>query len=276
MRGLVLGLAPVVALAVVNIPAVVSAMNGIGAATLAEPEIEAVAASGYKVSEKSEKKEVKVQKATEKEKVKIDKFASYPGGENEMYRYLSENISYPSEAAEKGIEGRVVVGFTVESDGTLSDFHIIQSAGAQLDQEAVRVVSTMPKWEPAVSDGKAVACKYAMPVTFKLTASGKKEDVADPEADAVKEDVNTIDEVRVIGYGTQKKDPASVEKDTLTFTSVNKVVITEDNAPDIIIDGKTVPYNELSKFDPSSIESITVMKDKTEHPNGLIIITLKK
>lgn len=92
----------------------------------------------------------------------------YPGGQMDMFKFLIDNIKYPEEAVSKGIEGRVVVHFVVNADGSLSDISIDKSVSPELDAEAIRVVSKMPRWTPAKKDGNPVSCSMALPVAFKL------------------------------------------------------------------------------------------------------------
>ena len=90
--------------------------------------------------------------------------------------WLSQNIHYPPVAEENNIQGRVVVQFVVEKDGSLTEIKTVKSVNPLLDEEAVRVVSAMPKWEPGKQKGKAVRVKYNVPISFKLTGSATKTD----------------------------------------------------------------------------------------------------
>lgn len=92
----------------------------------------------------------------------------FPGGIYAMMSYLSKNIKYPKEAQKNGIHGKVLVRFTVDTDGTLKDIHIAKSVDPLLDKEALRVFQTMPKWKPGKQKGKAVKVRYTAPVNFKL------------------------------------------------------------------------------------------------------------
>ena len=83
-------------------------------------------------------------------------------------QYLSSNIHYPAVAAENGVQGRVVVGFVVERDGSITDVNVMRSVDPSLDREAVRVVKNMPRWTPGKQNGSAVRVKYQVPVTFRL------------------------------------------------------------------------------------------------------------
>ncbi|MCL2131535.1 MAG: energy transducer TonB [Lentimicrobiaceae bacterium] len=92
----------------------------------------------------------------------------FPGGEDARIKFLQENTVYPEEAKEQGIEGRVMIGFIVEKDGSLSNIEVIRGVHPLLDEEALRVVKTMPDWKPSYSMGKTIRIRYRMPVTFKL------------------------------------------------------------------------------------------------------------
>ena len=92
----------------------------------------------------------------------------YPGGMGELMKYLSMNIRYPKEAQNKGIQGRVVVQFVVNKDGSISDANVLKTVDPQLDAEALRVVNAMPNWTPGKNKGEAVRTRFTIPVTFKL------------------------------------------------------------------------------------------------------------
>lgn len=99
----------------------------------------------------------------------------FPGGVKALREYLRDNLSYPEEAKEKGVEGRVVVQFWIEKDSTLSRIVVISDPKPLLDAEAVRMVSSMPKWKPAMKrDGELVAVCYALPIYFKLSQNNPK------------------------------------------------------------------------------------------------------
>lgn len=92
----------------------------------------------------------------------------YTGGSHEMTRFISNNLRYPREAAEKDIQGLVVYNFVVELDGSLSNFEIIHRAHPLLDEEALRIIKSMPPWRPAVYKGKNVRSTQYVPMYFKL------------------------------------------------------------------------------------------------------------
>ena len=98
----------------------------------------------------------------------VEQQPQFPGGMGALNQWLGSNIKYPVMAAENGIEGRVVVQFVVERDGSVSGVHVVRGVDPSLDKEATRVVSAMPKWIPGKQNGSAVRVKYTVPVTFRL------------------------------------------------------------------------------------------------------------
>ncbi len=98
----------------------------------------------------------------------VEEMPSYPGGDQKMYEYLGKNIKYPQIARESSIQGRVFVNFVVEPDGSVSNVKVLRGIGGGCDEEAVRVVKSMPKWKAGKQRGKAVRVSYTLPVVFKL------------------------------------------------------------------------------------------------------------
>ena len=97
----------------------------------------------------------------------IDLFAEFPGGDNEMYKFIKTNLHYPPSAKESGIQGRVTCRFIIEKDGTISNIKVVRSLHTLLDKEAVRVIESMPKWTPAKRNGEPVRVVFCIPITFK-------------------------------------------------------------------------------------------------------------
>ena len=121
-----------------------------------------------------QKKVVKTTKATKKTSANdkvyevCEQMPIFPGGDAAMMKYLSENVKYPALAIKAQEQGRVVVSFTVEKDGAISDVKVARSVTPSLDAEAVRVVKAMPKWTPGKQGGQLVRVRYNVPVSFKL------------------------------------------------------------------------------------------------------------
>ena len=97
-----------------------------------------------------------------------EEMPEFPGGTEKFMEYLSSNIKYPEEAKEKGISGRVFIQFVIEKDGSVTNVKVMKGIGALCDDEAVRVVKSMPKWKPGKQKGKPVRVNYILPVSFKL------------------------------------------------------------------------------------------------------------
>ena len=98
----------------------------------------------------------------------VEEMPSFPGGQGALMSFLSSNIKYPVVAQENGVQGRVIVGFVVERDGSITDVKVMRSVDPSLDREAQRVVKSMPKWKPGKQNGSAVRVKYTVPVVFRL------------------------------------------------------------------------------------------------------------
>lgn len=98
----------------------------------------------------------------------VEQMPMFPGGDAALMSYLANNIHYPTVAAENGVQGRVVVGFVVERDGSITDVSVLRGVDPSLDREAMRVVKSMPRWTPGKQNGSAVRVKYQVPVAFRL------------------------------------------------------------------------------------------------------------
>jgi protein TonB len=98
----------------------------------------------------------------------VEEMPAFPGGEAERNKFLAENIQYPQQATENGIQGTVYVSFVVDSKGNVTDVKILRGIGGGCDEEALRVVKMMPKWHPGKQNGKNVRVLFNMPIYFKL------------------------------------------------------------------------------------------------------------
>lgn len=98
----------------------------------------------------------------------VEKMPEFPGGNAALMAYLTKNIKYPAVCRENNIQGRVLIQFIVNKDGSIVDPEVVKSVNPYLDKEALRVISTMPKWTPGEQRGKAVRVKFTVPVNFKL------------------------------------------------------------------------------------------------------------
>lgn len=91
---------------------------------------------------------------------------SFPGGDTALMRYLMSNIQYPQEARKSKASGTVLVKFVIDKDGSVVDAEVIRSVHPAIDKEALRVVSSMPKWKPGYQRGKPVRCRFSIPLHF--------------------------------------------------------------------------------------------------------------
>ncbi len=121
-----------------------------------------------------QKKVVKTNKITKKSGandkvyVVVEQMPSFPGGDSALLKYLLANVKYPMSALKAQKQGRVMVRFTVEKDGAISNVKVARSVTPSLDAEAVRAIKSMPKWSPGKQGGEFVRVKYIVPVSFRL------------------------------------------------------------------------------------------------------------
>jgi protein TonB len=98
----------------------------------------------------------------------VEEMPSFPGGEAALMKYLGKNIKYPAIAKDAGIQGTVYVTFVVNEEGAVKDVQVLRSIGGGCDEEAIRVVESMPKWKPGKQRGKSVKVQYNLPIRFTL------------------------------------------------------------------------------------------------------------
>ncbi|MCQ4914566.1 M56 family metallopeptidase [Bacteroides nordii] len=120
----------------------------------------------------------------------VEEMPVFPGGQTGLMEFIAKNLRYPVKAQKEGIQGRVIARFIVEKDGSVSNLAVARrSVSSELDAEAIRVLSTMPKWTPGKQRGKEVRVKYTVPIAFKLSG---------PEVEEIKD--SKLMEVVVVGY----------------------------------------------------------------------------
>lgn len=98
----------------------------------------------------------------------VEEMPEFPGGENGLMTFLAANMKYPPVAAENGIQGKVIVRFVVQKDGSIGDVEIVRSLDAACDKEVIRLVRSMPLWKPGILNNKPVSVWYSLPVNFRL------------------------------------------------------------------------------------------------------------
>ena len=106
--------------------------------------------------------------------VQYETWPKFPGGQQEMFKYIQENLIYPKLALKQQIQGRSICQFIVEKDGSISHIQVVRSSGNKsLDRAAIRVIKTMPKWTPGRLQGKIVRTHYVIPVNFRIPNTEK-------------------------------------------------------------------------------------------------------
>lgn len=98
----------------------------------------------------------------------VEESPSFPGGEEALQEFIRKSLSYPIAAQESGIQGRVYIGFVVEKDGSITDVTVLRGIGGGCDEAAVNVVKKLPKWKAGKQRGKAVRCRFSIPISFTL------------------------------------------------------------------------------------------------------------
>ncbi|MEB0263969.1 MULTISPECIES: TonB family protein [unclassified Mucilaginibacter] len=100
----------------------------------------------------------------------VEQAPAFPGGESKFYKYLQDNVRYPSIARENNVQGRVILTFVVEKDGSLTDIKVVRGIGSGCDEEAIRVLKRSPRWKPGIQNGRPVRVQYSIPVNFTLAS----------------------------------------------------------------------------------------------------------
>ncbi|MCK3686065.1 energy transducer TonB [Maribellus sp. YY47] len=111
----------------------------------------------------------KTDKNKDKVFTEVDEQPVYPGGEEALFKFISDNVKYPVKAQEKGIQGKVYVEFIIDKTGTVTQAKISRSVDTDLDNESLRVVKLLKKWTPGKVEGKPVNVKYTLPISFALS-----------------------------------------------------------------------------------------------------------
>ena len=211
---------------------------------------------------------------------KVDEAPQFPGGMAGMMQYLSSNIRYPEDAREAGTQGRVIVSFIVEKDGSISNAKVAKPTYSSLDEEALRVVSAMPNWMPGKQNGQAVRVKYSVPVSFRL---GNKEATnvkgTDTPAESA-EGMTGIDENgRLIVNGKEvKRYLFELPTDNQLLRAIGNIMINDPEHFDYEIDGVPVSVKDMKekKSPLNPIKSIEYVAKDSEHPKDRLLITTKE
>lgn len=175
----------------------------------------------------------------------VEQMPQFPGGMPALMKWLQDNMKYPKEAQDAKQQGRVIVSFVVEKDGSITNVRVVKSVTPSLDEEAIRVVKAMPKWNPGMQNGEPVRVNYTVPILFSLY--GGKTDVNTPSGSTI-----------------HMATPGNVQ-------------------PLYVVDGKEMNWADIQKIDPAKIESMTILKNEDatkkygeKGKNGVVVIQLKK
>lgn len=187
----------------------------------------------------------------------VEEMPEFPGGMAACLKFLGENIKYPAEAMKAGKQGKVIVQFVVEKDGSISNPQVVRSVDSELDGEAIRVVSIMPKWKPGYQKGEPVAVKFTIPVAFRLTG------------DNTPADTTNMFRIRA-------------DKEGVGFSVGNFRVYNVGEEPLILVDGVEADRATLNRI-VEKIESVEVKKGEAsvaqygeKAKNGVILVVTKK
>lgn len=194
LRALALIPAIAAAIAITNIPAIASTLRSPEAPLGDGGKLEEITVVGY--SDKAPQPDNGTDVGTQERVYDIvEVMPQYPGGENELMKFIAQNIRYPQEAFQAGVQGRVVVQFVVGTDGTVKDPIIKRSVSPELDAEACRVVTSLPAFTPGKKNGENVAVHYVIPIAFKIT-NDKNSKAPDPAFFVDGKRVNDISNIK--------------------------------------------------------------------------------
>ncbi|MDB5285563.1 MAG: hypothetical protein JWR05_512 [Mucilaginibacter sp.] len=193
----------------------------------------------------------------------VEQSPSFLGGDVEFQNYVVKNVRYPAKARENKTQGRVIVTFVVEPDGSLTNARVVRGIGDGADEEALRVIKASPKWLPGIQNGRKVRVQYTVPIQFSLAKAGKTGAIP----------VIKNGESKVMGFTYSLSDSS---KQNVKLSGLNG-----KNNPLYIVDGKEM--ESINTIDPKSIESISVLKDASatnlygaKGLNGVVLVSLKK
>lgn len=212
----------------------------------------------------------------------VEHLPEFPGGVEAFVKFLGSNIRYPKDAREKGIQGRVIITFVVEKDGSLSGNKIVRGVSPDIDAEALRVLEMSPKWSPGTQKGKAVRVQYSVPISFKLADDNKP----------VKNTENKTGKVILLKDKTPSYKGVATSQDTskghIAGNADYKGYFTmsrdsKTNEPLYLLDGKEIAAAGVKNIAVNCIQSIDILKDRSaiaiygdKGINGVVKITTKK
>ena len=167
--------------------------------------------------------------------IKVEKMPTFQGGDLNAYRnWFQSQIKYPAEATEKGLSGRVIFSFVVETDGSSSNFTIMASPDKLLSTEVERVFKTSPKWEAGTQRGEKVRVKYTVPIVFKMQGSAD-------------------DGLKIIGTRSELRTPETIAATEEFKKSADIVIKVDGDKETYIVNGKEVKKEEVGAYEPEKV-----------------------
>jgi TonB family protein len=203
----------------------------------------------------------------------VEQVPEYPGGLTAFGAFLGANIKYPAEARKNKIQGRVIISFIVETDGSLSNVTLVRGIGYGADEEALRVIKLSPNWKPGTQNGTPVRVAYSVPIAFTL-------DDAKPQKENKTGAVNDGKKVSEVAL-TTATNPGGPDTGKM-LTSIQLNAANGSASPVLyVVDGKQV--SDISNLDANDIQSVNVLKGKNatdvygqKGTNGVVVITTKR
>ena len=199
----------------------------------------------------------------------VEKVPEFPGGINAFSQFLSRTVKYPKQARENNVQGRVIISFIVETDGSLTNIRVVRGIGSGTDEEAIRALKLSPKWLPGYQNRHKVRVAYSVPINFSLSEDSSP---AVKQTGAVDNTDNQNSTIAVNKNAT----PDSGKY----FLNLNGPLYLTSNSPLYVVDGSQV--DNLNYLNPDDIQSISVVKEKNmtliygdKGKNGAIIVTTK-
>lgn len=243
----------------------------------------------------------------------VEENPSFEGGVKKMYEFIGRNLRYPEPAKRANVQGKVFVKFIVRKDGTVSDLQVLKGVGFGCDEETVRVLGSMPKWNPGKQNGKPVSVYFTMPISFVLeenktaTINSIKGDFPWEKLIVVeKGEIRTFTDKESINKETERLKPllqSGAIKEEISINTIEKSMTvrilekpksnssilsqangnTIDGEPLFIIDGKVIDKDDISGLNPKDIATVDVLKNTSataiygeKGKSGVVVITTKK
>lgn len=236
----------------------------------------------------------------------VEEQPSFPDGIKNMYQYIARNLRYPEAARRANVQGKVFVKFIVRKDGSVSDLQILKGIGFGCDEETVRVLGSMPKWNPGKQNAKPVSVYFTMPVNFVLEEGKQNIAKADFPWEKLivveKGEIRTFTDKASINKETERLKPllqSGSIKEEISINTIEKSMTIKildkqkninqafenviDGDPLFVVDGKVISQAEMSGIKPNDIATMDVLKNTSataiygeKGKNGVVVITTKK